>query len=141
MKLIEIIGDRDLAYDIFSGKRFYFDVPDLYEKVYDYYYAFLPTNWTGMEPVTYIAELIDKDLRVFFDNLPKLKDFERRLKYHDWYYEYSDDHSVWRTGVNEQNEIRQLMEELKKVDMGDEARGLYDYYCPWILKGDPVRYL
>lgn len=127
---------------IFSvASVFYFDVPDLYEKVYDYYHTLLPTNWEGMEPVTHIAELIDKDLRTFFDNLPKLKDFEKRLKYHDWYYEYSDDHSVWRAGCKEQNEIRQMMEELKRVEMGDEAQGLYDYYCPWIKKGDPVRYL
>ena len=27
-----------------------------------------------------------------------LKQYEKKLKAHDWYYQYSDDHGVWRAG-------------------------------------------
>lgn len=32
-----------------------------------------------------------------------LETYKKRLKAHDWYYQYSDDHSVWRAGSSEHN--------------------------------------
>ena len=33
-----------------------------------------------------------------FNSLPSLEDFTVLCNNHDWTYEYSDDHSVWRRG-------------------------------------------
>lgn len=44
--------------------------------------------------------------------------FLKLLSTHDWYYSYSDDHSVWRKGQAERNVISNAMrdnEELKAV--------------------------
>lgn len=32
--------------------------------------------------------------------------FVKRLKAHDWYYAFSDDHSVWTRGERERNTLR-----------------------------------
>ena len=52
--------------------------------------------------------------------------FERMVTHFDWYYEYSDDHSVWSSGNYRHNQIRRLIEEL-----GPEAQALYNKCCPW----------
>ena len=42
---------------------------------------------------------------------------ERLLQFHDWYYNYSDDHSVWQRGQREHDAIseeqRRLIHEVK----------------------------
>jgi len=42
---------------------------------------------------------------------------ERLLQFHDWYYDYSDDHSVWQRGQREHDAIneeqRRLIHEVK----------------------------
>lgn len=35
----------------------------------------------------------------------KIDDIAQQLKYHDWTYEYSDDHSVWKRGKAAQNKL------------------------------------
>tara|TARA_A100000164_G_scaffold301265_1_gene276390 strand:+ start:58 stop:393 length:336 start_codon:yes stop_codon:yes gene_type:complete len=36
----------------------------------------------------------------------------QRLKRHDWYYAYSDDHRVWKSGLNEERRLNGLVAEL-----------------------------
>jgi hypothetical protein len=36
------------------------------------------------------------------DGLSRLK---RMIAKHDWYFDYSDDHSVWQRGVNERKKL------------------------------------
>lgn len=35
-----------------------------------------------------------------------------RLERHDWYYAYSDDHRVWKAGVNEEKKLQGLVVDL-----------------------------
>lgn len=37
-----------------------------------------------------------------------LKQYEELLKAHDWYYQYSDDHSAWRRGQSSISRLRQM---------------------------------
>lgn len=41
------------------------------------------------------------------------KEFEKKVRTHDWYYDYSDDPSVWRRGRGELEELRKLHADLK----------------------------
>ena len=56
------------------------------------------------------------------------------LAQHDWYYAYSDDHSVWSRG--ERNRIR--MDEMERAiktygkSWEEMAKGYYSDLCPWI---------
>ena len=46
-------------------------------------------------------------------------DFAKKLKGHDWYYAYSDDHSVWRRGNAASQKLRAQHKELDcPFDMG-----------------------
>tara|TARA_B100000131_G_scaffold263311_1_gene260088 strand:+ start:948 stop:1298 length:351 start_codon:yes stop_codon:yes gene_type:complete len=46
-------------------------------------------------------------------------EFGSKLKTHDWYYAYSDDHSVWRRGRDASARLRRTHEELEcPFDMG-----------------------
>ena len=38
--------------------------------------------------------------------------FAKRIKSHDWFYGYSDDHSVWRRGHQETAILREMHQEL-----------------------------
>lgn len=53
--------------------------------------------------------------------------FERLVKAHDWYYNYSDDFRFWSAGNAQAQEIRKLMDEL-----GPDAVKLYNQECPWL---------
>lgn len=41
---------------------------------------------------------------------------DRLLSFHDWYYDYSDDHSVWSRGQRERAAI--LAEQRRVIDAG-----------------------
>jgi len=41
----------------------------------------------------------------------ELKSYYIMLKAHDWYFEYSDDHSVWTAGSDEQTRLREISQE------------------------------
>lgn len=43
---------------------------------------------------------------------PEQENYVRHLKSHDWYYEYSDDHSVWKRGCTERDRLRLLQKDL-----------------------------
>jgi hypothetical protein len=52
------------------------------------------------------------------DGLSRLK---RMIAKHDWYFDYSDDHSVWQRRVNERKAIKALAKELGMEEVFEEA--------------------
>lgn len=52
---------------------------------------------------------------------------QRLLTNFDWYYNYSDDFSVWVAGETRHKQIMALVEEL-----GPDAREIYNQTCPWL---------
>lgn len=60
-----------------------------------------------------------------------LAEFEKALRNHDWYYDYSDDGSVWRRGLAEADNIRRIRNELKSTGKEAEAEALWKEHCPW----------
>jgi len=59
---------------------------------------------------------------------PDMVQFERLLKTHDWYFEYSDDHRVWQRGRDERDEIRRQRDILCGLGMDEIANKMYDKY-------------
>ena len=63
---------------------------------------------------------------------PQLITLERLLQFHDWYYQYSDDHSVWTRGQRENDAInaeqRRLIHEVKVPE--EEVMALTEKYRP-----------
>ncbi len=55
---------------------------------------------------------------------------EKDLMSFDWYYDYSDDHSVWRAGETRLSKLRERAKAL-----GDEAVQLCIAYCR--TRGNP----
>lgn len=54
-----------------------------------------------------------------------------RMEKADWYYTYSDDHSVWKKGVAETGKIIDDLKLLSRFDGGlDEAKRLWQQYVP-----------
>lgn len=49
------------------------------------------------------------------DTETALEHFETMLNRHDWYFEYSDDHSVWSRGASEEDAIGYARSELNKL--------------------------
>lgn len=58
---------------------------------------------------------------------PKQK-LEIALKYHDWHYEYADDHSVWKTGHQQSLQINELIKEANLPE--EELKELVGKYKP-----------
>lgn len=52
------------------------------------------------------------------------------LKSHDWYYDYSDDHSVWRKGSDAHKQLRYM------ADILDPDHKIWDKYDPTKKKED-----
>lgn len=59
-----------------------------------------------------------------------LEEFEKALQYHDWYYEYSDDHSVWRRGLDRQRQLEEERRRLTAEGHGDKVEELWQRYSP-----------
>ena len=83
-----------------------------------------PTVSTGkFNNVYHIKILSYEDFRnvrrVFNKN-----DYIKRLKLHDWFYEYSDDHSVYTKGNEARTELIKLQEEI------DADFQIWNQYCP-----------
>lgn len=62
------------------------------------------------------------------DFTEQLFELEVLLKKHDKYYDYSDDHSVWRKGEKEWKEISNLSWQLKVAGYAEEVKELFDKY-------------
>ena len=63
---------------------------------------------------------------------PELITLDRLLCWHDWYYNYSDDHSVWKRGQREHDAIGEEQRRLihvVKVPV-EEVMALADKYRP-----------
>ena len=60
-----------------------------------------------------------------------LTDFESKLRSHDWTYQYSDDHRVWRQGQAEREAIAAQLTQLKSQGLAAEAEALYRQYSPF----------
>ena len=41
-----------------------------------------------------------------------MEEYARRLQTHDWFYDYSDDHSVWTKGSSERSDLYRIREDL-----------------------------
>ena len=62
-------------------------------------------------------------------NDEELKQYWHRLERHDWFYEYSDDHSVWKRGSDYE---RELMYDARK---GKRAESLFEAYRAYMMRG------
>lgn len=59
-----------------------------------------------------------------------LAQFEKALAAHDWYYDYSDDHSVWQRGVRQNDELLRQRRALREAGLGAAADALWRKHCP-----------
>jgi len=64
----------------------------------------------------------------------KLQTLEELLKSHDWFYQYSDDYSVYEQGKSAWYSITEVIKALKEAGFGKEADDLYDKHLPEPLK-------
>ena len=64
----------------------------------------------------------------------KLKTLEKLLQNHDWFYQYSEDYSVYERGQNAWKTISKVMEALEDAGLSDAANDLYEKYLPEPLK-------
>ena len=62
---------------------------------------------------------------------PDLVKLETLLKTHDWTYNYSDDHGVWRRGQKHANEIRRQKDICCGLGLDELANKLHDKYNPF----------
>lgn len=65
------------------------------------------------------------------EKLPSLNKFWRILRNHDWTYEYSDDHNVWRRGSAELSFIRSIVEQ-----GGEDYKKLFEEYSEYAWRKD-----
>ena len=63
-----------------------------------------------------------------------LQTLEKLLQDHDWFYQYSDDFSIYERGDRESNAINEVIKVLENTGFGKEANDLYDKYLPEPLK-------
>ena len=56
-------------------------------------------------------------------------DLEKRLKDHDWYYAFSDDHRAWCSGEESRRIMLNLLNEAAKID-SYKARKMFARYAP-----------
>ena len=61
-----------------------------------------------------------------------LINLDRLLQFHDWQYEFSDDHSVWKRGVAERDNINQEQKRLITSGLAtvEEVQELTNKYAP-----------
>ena len=56
---------------------------------------------------------------------------EEKMKRHNWYYHYSDDHRYWSAGQASMDEIVKLEAEALKSGFDEAVDKLRVKYCPW----------
>ena len=61
-----------------------------------------------------------------------LVNLDRLLQFHDWQYEFSDDHSVWKRGMSERKAINQEQRRLIGNELAtvEEVLELTQKYAP-----------
>lgn len=70
---------------------------------------------------------------------PMLKELEQQLKWHDWEYEYSDDHRYYLRGRQEWQSIRDLVAQINDAGLEKEGEAIWkktapDNYKTWYPK-------
>ena len=60
-----------------------------------------------------------------------MEELEKMLQSHDWMFQRSDDHSKYKRGLKQFNDINDKMNDL---GVTDEVKALYNKYCPYIKK-------
>lgn len=75
----------------------------------------------------------DADKYVHAD-VPIEYSFELKLKYHDWTYEYSDDHRYWTAGVAATRVLQAMAKEVIEECGVVKTAELVDKYAPEFLK-------
>jgi hypothetical protein len=60
---------------------------------------------------------------------PELTVLNQLLASHDWYYNYSDDYSVYARGRDHASSIRAELDRLKALGFETEAKDLYKKYA------------
>jgi len=58
-----------------------------------------------------------------------LEIFDTMCKEHDWYYQYSDDHRVWKAGSAAEDRLKSKYRMLKQR-LPDAATAIWNQYCP-----------
>jgi len=66
--------------------------------------------------------------------MSKLETLEKLLQNHDWFYQYSEDYSVYERGRRESSTINTAIKVLEDAGLSDEANDLYEKYLPQQLK-------
>jgi hypothetical protein len=66
---------------------------------------------------------MNKDYTMEHELITQLK---TALADHDWYYSYSDDHSVYCRGRDQANKIHDLRRKCRAAGLADEADSLYE---------------
>ena len=64
----------------------------------------------------------------------KFKTLEKLLKNHDWFYQYSDDFSVYSSGRKTWDTISTAIKVLEEAGFSKETDELYEKYLPEALK-------
>jgi hypothetical protein len=64
------------------------------------------------------------------DFMELLKQFSKACQTHDWFYQYSDDHRVWKKGHSQRASINSLHTQLKEHGLGDKATEIFEKYRP-----------
>jgi len=64
----------------------------------------------------------------------KLQTLEELLQNHDWFYQYSDDYSIYEQGKSAWHTITEVISALKDAGFGEETDALYNKYLPEPLK-------
>ena len=62
------------------------------------------------------------------------EEYFKKLQYHDWFYEYSDDHSVWKKGLDARGELQNLA---KESDLFATMFSEYLAYINAVIKEGP----
>jgi hypothetical protein len=59
-------------------------------------------------------------------------EFSNDLEYHDWFYDFSDDHSVWKKGFNARKQLENVASTLVKTKQATpkEVSTLWNFYAP-----------
>lgn len=61
--------------------------------------------------------------------------YREKLAFHDWTYEYSDDHRVWQKGTQQRDELKKIQLEL--VALGatmKEVKTIWNEYAPEMFR-------
>ena len=71
-----------------------------------------------------------------------LTEFTNDLKAHDWFYDYSDDHSIWTRGRNERKQLQNVANTLVKTKQAstDQIAELWNTYAPDRFQSKPINF-